>query len=266
MSPTLRQLWDAGEPTIGGWCAIPSAFSAELMGRCGFDWVCVDTQHGLIGYDVMASMLQALSITTTPPFVRVPWNQPDHIMKALDGGAQGVVIPMVNNAEEARSAVDATKYPPVGSRSWGPIRAAFELPNYSPDSANQQTIVAAMIETPDGVTNLDEILAVPGVDAVYVGPSDLALSHGMTPTLNAADPEHTKLIEHIADRCRHHGVVAGIHCDRVETVHRWQEIGYRMFTVGSDAAFMRQGASAVAREAFGQRTEPAAAPKTSNYA
>lgn len=265
MSPTLRQLWDAGEPTIGGWCSIPAAFSAELMGRCGFDWVCVDTQHGLIGYDVMASMLQALSITKTPPFVRVPWNQPDHIMKALDGGAQGVVVPMVDNAEQARQAVDAAKYPPLGSRSWGPTRAAFELgPDYSPESANHQTIVAPMIETPDGFTNLDEILAVPGVSAVYVGPSDLAVSHG----IKFGDSEHTRMIEHIADRCQHHGIVAGIHCDRIETVHRWRDVGYRMFTVASDAVFMRQGATAVAQGAFGPRAEQptTTAPRASNYA
>jgi 4-hydroxy-2-oxoheptanedioate aldolase len=250
MGKTLRELWDGTEATVGGWCSIPSPFSAELMGRCGFDWVCIDTQHGVIGYDQMMPMLQALSITATPAFVRVPWNQPDHIMKALDAGAQGVIVPMVSTEEDAKAAVAAAKYPPVGMRSWGPIRAALDVPDYSPETANRRTIVAVMIETPGGVENLDAILAVPGVDAVYVGPSDLALGHGMTPTLNATDPEHVRLIETIVDRCRQHGIVAGIHCDSVETVHRWHARGYSMFTVGSDAALMRQAATAVVANAF----------------
>jgi 4-hydroxy-2-oxoheptanedioate aldolase len=265
MGRTLRELWDGTEATIGGWCSIPSPFSAELMGRCGFDWVCIDTQHGVIGYDQMVPMLEALSITATPAFVRVPWNQPDHIMKALDAGAQGVIVPMVSTEEDAKAAVAAAKYPPVGMRSWGPIRAALDVPDYSPETANRRTIVAVMIETPGGVENLDAILAVPGVDAVYVGPSDLALGHGMTPTLAPTDPEHVKLIETIVDRCREHGVVAGIHCDSVETVRRWHARGYGMFTVGSDAALMRGAATAVVAGAF-EGSREVVVPATGQYA
>jgi 4-hydroxy-2-oxoheptanedioate aldolase len=265
MGRTLRELWDGTEATIGGWCSIPSPFSAELMGRCGFDWVCIDTQHGVIGYDQMMPMLEALSITATPAFVRVPWNQPDHIMKALDAGAQGVIVPMVSTVEDAEAAVAAAKYPPMGMRSWGPIRAAFDVPDYSPETANRRTIVAVMIETPGGVENLDAILAVPGVDAVYVGPSDLALGHGMVPTLAPTEPEHVKLIETIVDRCREHGVVAGIHCDSVETVRRWHGRGYGMFTVGSDAALMRGAATAVVAGAF-EGSREVVVPATGQYA
>jgi len=265
MGRTLRELWDGTEATIGGWLSIPSPFSAELMGRSGFDWVCIDTQHGVIGYDQMMPMLEALSITATPAFVRVPWNQPDHIMKSLDAGAQGVIVPMVNSEDDARAAVAAAKYPPMGMRSWGPIRAALDVPDYSPETANRRTIVAVMIETPGGVENLDAILAVPGVDAVYVGPSDLALGHGMTPTLNATDPEHVRLIETIVDRCRQHGIVAGIHCDSVETVHRWHARGYGMFTVGSDAALMRGAATAVVANAF-EGSRKIVVPATGQYA
>jgi 4-hydroxy-2-oxoheptanedioate aldolase len=262
---TLRELWDGGEATIGGWCSIPSPFSAEMMGRSGFDWVCIDTQHGVIGYDQMVPMLQALSITATPAFVRVPWNQPDHIMKALDAGAQGVIVPMVSSEEDAQAAVAAAKYPPMGTRSWGPIRAALDVPDYAPESANRRTIVAVMIETPGGVENLDAILAVPGVDAVYVGPSDLALGHGMTPTLKVSDPEHERLIETIVDGCRRHGTLAGIHCDSVETVRRWHARGYGMFTVGSDAALMRQAAAAVVAQAF-EGSRELVVPATGQYA
>ncbi|OLT05964.1 hypothetical protein BJF90_18795 [Pseudonocardia sp. CNS-004] len=265
MGKSLRELWDGTDATIGGWCSIPSPFSAEMMGRCGFDWVCIDTQHGVIGYDQMMPMLQALSITATPAFVRVPWNQPDHIMKALDAGAQGVIVPMVDSEEDARAAVRAAKYPPDGARSWGPIRAALDVPDYSPETANRRTIVAVMIETPGGVRNLDAILAVPGVDAVYVGPSDLALGHGMTPTLNATDPEHEKLIDTIIEACRRHGKVAGIHCDSAETVRRWHARGYGMFTVGSDAALMRSAATAVIAQSFEGGRE-VRLPQTGQYA
>ncbi|HTF53887.1 MAG TPA: aldolase/citrate lyase family protein [Pseudonocardia sp.] len=265
MAKTLRELWDGTDATIGGWCSIPSPFAAELMGRSGFDWVCIDTQHGVIGYDQMMPMLQALSITRTPAFVRVPWNQPDHIMKALDAGAQGVIVPMVSTEEDARAAVAAAKYPPMGTRSWGPIRAALDVPDYSPELANRSTIVAVMIETPGGVENLDSILSVPGVDAVYVGPSDLALGHGMTPTLNVQNPEHERLIEIVIEGCRRRGIVAGIHCDSVQTVHRWHALGYGMFTVGSDAALMRQAATAVVAQAF-EGSRQVVLPKSGQYA
>src|ERR671924_460878 len=205
---TLRELFQSGELTVGGWCGIPSAFSAELMGRSGFDWVCIDTQHGLIGYDQTTTMLQAISLTGTPAFVRVPWNQPDHMMKALDAGAQGIVVPMVNNAEDARRAVDYVRYPPVGVR------------------------------------NMDEIMQVEGVDAIYIGPSDLALGHGLTPTLRAPEgSEHERLILSILEGCKRNGVTPGIHTDGVETAQRWVQAGFRMITVVSDAAVLRASAT-----------------------
>lgn len=254
----LRDIWDKGEATLGGWCAMPSAFSAELMGRCGFDWICVDTQHGLIGYDQLVTMLQALSITRTPAFVRVPWNQPDHIMKSLDAGAQGIVVPMVSTVDDAKAAVASAKYPPDGTRSWGPIRATFDMPDYTPASANRRTLVVAMIETPDGVENLPGILSVPGIDGVYIGPSDLALGHGMTPTLNVGEPEHERLIDVILKECKRRGVSAGIHCDSVETVCRWRDAGFDMLTLASDAALMRQAATSAIRKIREEREQPAA--------
>jgi 4-hydroxy-2-oxoheptanedioate aldolase len=261
---TLRELWDGGGVTVGGWCVMPSAFSAELMGRAGFDWVCVDTQHGVVGYDQMALMLQALAITGTPAFVRVPWNTPGDIMKALDAGAQGVVVPMVNSADEARRVVGACRYPPDGYRSWGPIRAALGVDGYSPEVGNRRVVVAVMIETAAGVAAADEILAVPGVDAVYVGPNDLAISHGMSPSADAVEDEHSRLIETILAAAQRHGVVPGIHCGSVETAARWRDRGFRMLNVLSDAVFMRTNATAVVKALAGR---PAAArPASSSYA
>ncbi len=260
---TLRELWDRGGVTAGGWCAIPSAFSAELMGRCGFDWVCVDTQHGLVGYDQMALMLQALSITGTPAFVRVPWNTPGDIMKALDAGAQGVIVPMVSSAEEARQAVGACRYPPDGFRSWGPVRAALGVDGYSPATGNRRVVAAVMIETAAGVAAADEIVAVPGVDAVYVGPNDLAVTHGMAPSADTFDERHSQVIRSILAACQRRGIVAGIHCGSVQTALRWREEGFRMLNVTSDAIFLRTAASRVVETLHG---EPAAAGPTSSYA
>jgi 4-hydroxy-2-oxoheptanedioate aldolase len=261
---TLRELWDGGGVTVGGWCTIPSAFSAELMGRCGFDWVCVDTQHGLVGYDQMALMIQALSITATPAFVRVPWNNPGDIMKALDAGAQGVIVPMVNSAEEARQAVGACRYPPDGFRSWGPIRAALGVDGYDPASGNRRVVVVVMIETATGVAAADEILAVPGVDAVYVGPNDLAVTHGLPPSADATDERHAQVIERILAACQRHDVVAGIHCGSVETAMRWRDLGFRMVNVTSDAIFLRTGATRVPT-ALRDQPAPARPASSSSY-
>jgi 4-hydroxy-2-oxoheptanedioate aldolase len=261
---TLRELWDGGGVTVGGWCVIPSAFSAELMGRSGFDWVCVDTQHGLVGYDQMAVMLQALSITGTPAFVRVPWNNPGDIMKALDAGAQGVIVPMINSAEEARAAVGACRYPPDGYRSWGPIRAALGVDGYAPATGNRRVVVAVMIETAAGVAAADEIVSVPGVDAVYVGPNDLAVTHGLTPSADSFGDEHARIVETVLAACQRHGVKAGIHCGSIDTAQRWRERGFRMFNVTSDGIFLRNGAAQVVKTLAG---EPAPArPASSSYA
>jgi len=259
---TLREIFDRGGASIGGWCVIPSPFAAELMGLAGFDWVCVDMQHGLAGHDALVGMLQVLDKTGTPSFVRVPWNQPDHIMKALDAGAHGVIVPMVNTVEDARRAVGACRYAPDGYRSWGPIRAALGRDGFSPQSANRDVVCAVMIETADALERVDEILSVPGIDAVYVGPNDLAVSGGLPPDANATHPRHRALINRVREACDRHGVVAGIHCGGWETAARWREEGFRMLNVSSDAVFLRSGAAEVLRRL---REQPEPRPVTSSY-
>ena len=259
----LREVWDRGGASLGGWCVIPSPFAAELMGIAGFDWVCLDMQHGLIGYDAMVPMLQALSRTGTPAFVRVPWNQPDHIMKALDAGAQGVVVPMVNSVADARAATGACRYPPQGYRSWGPIRASLEVTGFNPESANREVVCAVMVETASALTDLDSILSVPGIDAVYVGPNDMAVTHGLPPNANPTDPEHRRLISSVREACDRHGIVAGIHCGTWETAAGWREEGFRMLNVASDAVFLRSNATEVVKRLTG---DPQPKPATSSYA
>lgn len=252
---TLRELWDKGEPTVGGWCVIPSPFTAELMGRAGYDWVCIDTQHGLIGYDQMLPMLQALSATGTPAFVRVRWNEPAEIMKALDAGAQGVIVPLINSAQEARDAISACRYPPDGNRSWGPTRASLQMNGYTPASANRATVCVVMIETPEAVAAMDEILTTPGIDGVYIGPNDLAVTHGMKPDATASDPEHRRVIQKILEGCMKHHITAGIHCAGPETAVAWREAGFRMLNVDNDALFVRAGAARVLETMRGSKRE-----------
>ena len=238
-----RELLDSGRVSHGGWCSLPGPVTAEVMGRAGFDWVCVDTQHGLVGYDSVPPMVQALALTGTPALVRVPWNQPADIMKALDAGAAGVIVPMVQTAREAEQAVRACRYPPLGERSYGPIGPGLRVAEFTTDGANDDVLCAVQVETKPTLDELDGILSVPGVDVAYVGPADLGLSLGVAPTLDAAEPEHVAAIERVARACEEHGVLAGIHCSGPEGALRWQELGFRFLTVATDMRLLQVGAA-----------------------
>jgi 4-hydroxy-2-oxoheptanedioate aldolase len=163
-------------------------------------------------------------------------------MRALDTGAAGVIVPMVNSAAEAARAVAACRYPPDGIRSWGPTRAALGRAGYDIESANGEVICAVMIETREAMDALDDILAVPGVDAAFVGPSDLAVAHGFPPSLRADDPAVGALIATIVARCQAHGVVPAIFTSGVESALRWHDAGFRLLTVGSDRLLMTEAA------------------------
>jgi 4-hydroxy-2-oxoheptanedioate aldolase len=220
---------------------MPGSFTAEVMARSGFDWVCIDLQHGLIGYQDMLGMLQAVAVVGVPALVRVPWNDPAWIMKALDAGAAGVIVPMVNSPSEAASAVGACRYPPEGYRSWGPTRASLGVDDYSPELANRSVICAVMVETVPALERLGEIVSVPGVDAVFIGPSDFALSMGFAP--RSDQPEHRRRLEAVPTVCRDHEVVAGIACGSAELLTRWRQAGYTMLAVPSDMVMLRRAAT-----------------------
>src|SRR5262249_8577474 len=161
-----------------GWLSVSHGFTAEVMARQGFDALCVDMQHGLTDLNSLWPMLQAISQTETVPVVRVPWNEPAVIMRALDMGAYAIIVPLINTAEEAAAAVSACRYPPVGSRSSGPLRAAlYGGANYQAE-ANGEIVVLAMIETKEGLANLESICATPGLDGIYIGPADLSYALG----------------------------------------------------------------------------------------
>lgn len=268
----LRDIWASGRPTIGAWCSIGNSFSAEVIGRAGFDWACIDLQHGLVSANDLLPMIQALSLTHTPSLVRVGWNEPAAIMRVLDLGAQGVVVPLVENASDAARAVDAARYPPHGHRSWGPIRPAQEIRGFSPAIGDRRTLVIVQVETVVAVERLDEILAVPGLDGVMVGPNDLTMSAGGAPTMTPAG-RYRELVLEIARQSRGRGVVAGIFCGSVDVALGWLEVGFDMLAVASDAIFMRQAAmsavermrTAIAGQAGGAGASPAVSRRPPGY-
>jgi 4-hydroxy-2-oxoheptanedioate aldolase len=216
---------------------MPSPVSAEAAARVGFDYVCVDTQHGATDYQMAVYMIQAIILAGSRPIVRVPWNEPGVIGKMLDAGASGVVIPMVNTALEAEAVVRACRYPPLGERSFGPVMAAMRTPDYAVE-ANELVAVIPMIETAEALSNLDDILAVQGLDAVYVGPADLSLSLGLSPGNNDGSREFDDALDRIVAACHNAGVVPGIHASGALALRRVQR-GFAMVTVANDLVAMR---------------------------
>lgn len=244
----LRDTLKSGGFVLNGWLAVPNSFSAEVMAHQGWDALTVDMQHGVTDYSVLVQMLTAISTTSTVPMVRVPWLEPGIIMKSLDAGAYGIICPMVNTAEEAEKFVSWTSYAPQGSRSFGPIRAFLYGGADYPAHANDTILRFAMIETAEALSNLDEILKVPGLDGVYIGPSDLSLSLGCTPTLDDVDPPAAEAIDMILAKAKENGVIPAIHNGDPKTALARVAKGFQLVTVSSDARLIAAGASAVVKE------------------
>src|SRR4051812_33969149 len=200
----IRTLWAAGKAAVNGWLAIPNVFSAETMAHAGWDALTIDTQHGVVDYDAALAMLTAISTTSVAPVVRVPWLDPGAIMKMLDAGAYGIICPMVNTRAEAERFVGAMRYPPRGNRSFGPIRAVLYGGADYAQRANDTVIAFAMIETRQALDNLDDILSVEGLDAIYIGPADLSLALGCTPKFDQEDKPVVDAIDFILAKAHEH--------------------------------------------------------------
>lgn len=240
---SLKARWLAGKAAVNGWLAIPSGFSAEVMAQCGFDSVTVDMQHGVQDYQTMIQCFQAMDKHPVTKMVRVPWNEPGIIGKALDGGAWGVIAPMINTEEQARALVSACRYPPHGSRSNGPIRhATYGVASNYQSIANDNVLVIPMIETQQALDNLDAILDVPGIDAIYVGPSDLAFSLGKTPKLDHEDKEILAIYERLITECGKRKIFPGIHCGTAAYAARMINMGFRLTTIANDSGLLAKAA------------------------
>jgi 4-hydroxy-2-oxoheptanedioate aldolase len=249
MANKLKQRLKAGKAAANGWLAIPSGFSAEVMAQCGWDSVTVDMQHGVQDYLSMVACFQAMQVHPVTPMVRVPWNEPGIIGKVLDGGAMGVICPMVNTREQAEAFVSACKYPPAGKRSNGPIRAAFygEASSYQA-RANDEILVIPMIETQEALDNLDAILDVKGIDGIYVGPSDLGFSLGMVPVLDREEPKILEIYERLVRETKKRGLFAGLHNATPAYAVRMIRMGFQLVTITNDSSLMAKAA----KEAVGE--------------
>ena len=237
----LREAWAEGRAALGAWLTIPSGFSAEIMAHAGFDWVCVDMQHGVIDYQQMVAMLQAVSSTAVTPLVRGPVERARHHRQDARCRGEGRHHPDGQHRAEAERAVWACRYAPAGGRSYGPLRANYYAGFDYFEHANDDVLCIVMIETRDAVARVDEILSVPGIDAVYVGPADLSITLGLPPAPDHDASSFTDAIARILEGCRTNGVVPGI-AGNQKTAPKRIEQGFRLVEVASDARLLGVGA------------------------
>ncbi|MCI0754730.1 HpcH/HpaI aldolase family protein [Teichococcus vastitatis] len=252
MANKVKEAWRSGRAVVNGWLAIPNGFSAEMYAQAGWDSVTVDMQHGIQDYLSCIACFQGMQPHGVTPLVRVPWNEPGIIGKVLDGGAYGVICPMVNNAEQARNLVAYCKYPPQGTRSNGPIRAGIygEGGSYQ-KTANDEILVIPMIETSEALDQLEAILDVPGIDAIYVGPSDLGLSLGLPPKLDREETNILKIYERLIRECDKRGIAVGLHNGTAAYAKRMIGMGFKLVTISNEVGLMVAAARAAVREARG---------------
>ncbi len=239
----VKRLLKDGKPAVGSWLNIPSITTAEIMAHVGWDWLVVELEHAPTDTETLQSMFIAISTTDTVPLCRVPDNDPALIKRALDAGAYGVVVPMVNTPEEAERAVKACKYPPEGIRSAGPGRWRFYGGDDYTRYANDEILVIVQIEHIDAVRRLDEILSVPGIDVAHIGPGDLAWSMGLGKGLGEKDPAHAEAVAEILRIAKKHGVPAGTGARTIQDAPKWLEQGFQFLSVMNDINFMYNSAT-----------------------
>lgn len=242
-----------GQPIVNAWLSIPSAYASEVACHTGVDAATVDCQHGMVGFADAIAMFQAIATTDAVPMVRPSANDPALIMRYLDAGAYGVICPMISTAEQAARLVSACRYPPAGTRSFGPARGALYGGSDYFGKANAEILVLAMIETRDALANLDAILATPGLDGVYVGPNDLAIELGHAPKTEHDNADVIAAVERIRKAVVDRDLLAGIFCSDGHASQMRLKQGFHLVTPGNDAAVFRAAYAANVR----QSREPA---------
>ena len=243
----LKMIWSDGRASLNGWLAMSGSFSAEIMAAQPYDSITIDMQHGLVGYSDVVPMLQAMRASDVVPLVRVPWLEAGAIMKVLDAGAHGVICPMINNRRQAEQLVSYVRYPPDGTRSFGPTRALLSVGADYASKANDEILCLAMIETAEAMENLEEIVSTPGIDGVYIGPSDLALGIGqgrLAPHFDREEEEMVAAIREILAAAHAAGIRAALHCGTPEYAARAVGWGFNMVTISSDVRLLSAAASA----------------------
>jgi 4-hydroxy-2-oxoheptanedioate aldolase len=248
----LKKKLAAGTQALNGWIAVPNSYQAEVYASCGWDSVTIDMQHGAADLNDIIPLLQAIQLNNVTSMVRVPWNEPSIIMRVLDAGAWGLICPMINTVAEAEAFVAAGRYPPRGNRSNGPFRASQVAGADYQSRANEEVQLFAMIETRDGMKNLDKILKVDGLDGVYVGPTDLALSYGKPATLDPTDADVLAMMKEIVTKAKAAKKIAGAHTDGPKTAHKRFAEGFHFCTLLNDVRALALQATNWVREARGQ--------------
>lgn len=237
---TLKERWKAGDVTLGAWCMMPGAMSAEVLGRQGFDWILIDMQHGCVEYADVLAMIRAVDQTPAAPIVRVPWNEPGMIGRVLDAGALGILVPMIQTAEDARKVVEAALYPPLGRRSFGPVRVGLrDGPAYFA-GANERIAIIVMIETREALEAVEEIASVPGVSALFVGPFDLSIALGLPPGDNDGKPAFDEAIRRVAAAAKRAAIATAVLSNPRVAALRMRQ-GFQMISVTTD--FITLGAA-----------------------
>jgi 4-hydroxy-2-oxoheptanedioate aldolase len=267
----IRQKWAEGKPVINGWLSMACPFTAEIMADQGYDALTIDLQHGLVGYEIATTMLQAMRSSSVTPMARVPWLDPADIMKALDAGVYGIICPMINNREEAERLVSYVRYPPHGTRSFGPTRALFSAGADYGKHADDEVLCFAMIETGDAMKNLDAIVSTPGLDGVYVGPADLTL--GLTGRkypigFDREEPEIVKAIQTICKKSHEAGIKAAIHTGTPAYAAKAVSWGFDLVTILNDVRLLASAAQAsvsAARKLIGEQSTTAEPAKNTGY-
>lgn len=235
---------------FGVWCTIPSGAVTEQLALTDPDYVCIDCQHGLIDYADMLAMLQAMARIDVTSVVRVVSHDHAVIGKVLDAGADAVIVPMVNDRAQAEHVASACRYAPTGVRSYGPVRATATVGSAETDVLDAHVLCLVMIETERGVANADEICSTPGIDGVYIGPADLAISLGERPG-GLIPGRHTEAVEHVLDRCNARGIIPAIHSYDGATARQYAAMGFRMVTVGVDLRLLRAAVVSELRDGRG---------------
>jgi 2-keto-3-deoxy-L-rhamnonate aldolase RhmA len=242
---TVREKLKAGQSTLGCFLGLGSPNVAELLSHVGFDWLVVETEHSALDTSQVEHMLMAIKGTEVVPLVRLPSSDQVFIQRAVDIGAMGIVVPLVRSAEEANAIVRATRYPPEGTRGFGPLRAA----NYMFDSrdyfyrANENLLVVLIVETREAANNLEAIAAVPGVDALFLGPFDLCLSLGLDP-MKQPHPEVERITERMLEIGKQARVAIGIHAMSPDQLQKRQLQGFRMISYSTDYMMLADAARA----------------------
>jgi 4-hydroxy-2-oxoheptanedioate aldolase len=236
----------AGEPSVGTWLSLPSPEAAEYVATLGFDWLVVDTEHNAIDIRTLSQMFGVIAPAGVAPMVRIPWNSGENFKRVLDAGAWGVVVPMVNSREEAERAVEATRFPPAGARSVGGSMPAIRYGATGGEylqRANDEVLLVLQIEHIDGVEHADEILSVPGVDACFIGPNDLAASMGVGLGV-PLEGDNDKLNEAIAEiraACVRNKVAPGIHTSGAAGINQRIGEGFQFLAMASELKYLQSG-------------------------